>query len=226
MPAADVGPQLLPERQPHLGPQLARIGAAERAVAEDRPLAAVVDDDLGPLRSDLAGHDGRQRQLLGQLLQAVVGVEAGAGAADGVGHGARADHLEAVRLQRLHHLLADQRLLRPLELGDADALAGRLGRADESSSAIATVHRPHGKEPGMCSEPTVIADATSSRSNRWGGARLASAPAGGPPPRWSVQYPQAFESRQPPLTIGKKDYRKRPNWSASGHLPTGCCRRR
>ncbi len=37
-------------------------------------------------------------------------------------------HLEAVRLERLHHLLADQRLLRPLELGDADALAGRLGR--------------------------------------------------------------------------------------------------
>ena len=86
MPAADVGTQLLPERQPHLGPQLARVGAAERAVAQDRALAAVVDDDLGPLRSDLAGHDGRQRQLLGQLLEAVVGVEAGAGAADGVGH--------------------------------------------------------------------------------------------------------------------------------------------
>ena len=81
MPAADVGTELLPERQPHLGPQLARVGAAERAVAQDRALAAVVDDDLGPLRSDLACDDGRQRQLLGQRLEAVVGVEAGAGAA-------------------------------------------------------------------------------------------------------------------------------------------------
>src|SRR6185437_16279049 len=41
VPAPDVGPQLLPEGEAHLVGQLARVGAAERGVAEDRALAAV-----------------------------------------------------------------------------------------------------------------------------------------------------------------------------------------
>jgi hypothetical protein len=80
-----------------------------------------VDGDLRALLADLPGHDRRERELLGDLLEPLVVVEERAGVRQADFHLARFREIVAVRLQDLHDLLAHQRFLHAVELGNADA---------------------------------------------------------------------------------------------------------
>src|SRR5579862_1514632 len=110
-----------PAREPvaHVGRDLVRVGAAERALAAHGAVGAVADRELRLLLGDLARDERRDRELLGDGLEAVVRVELHARAAGRAVDLPRADDLVAVALEDLHHGLADDALLRAVELRHA-----------------------------------------------------------------------------------------------------------
>ena len=125
LPRRDLAAQLLPEVAPDLRHDLARVRAREVRLAQQRAVLAVVHGDLRALLADLAGDDRGQRQLLGDLREALVVVEQRARVREADFHLARFGEIVAVRLQDLHDLLAHQRFLDAVELRDADAFATR-----------------------------------------------------------------------------------------------------
>src|SRR6185436_9430906 len=108
----------------------------ERGLAQQPPIAAVMNGDLRALLPDLAGHDHRQRELSRDLRETVVGVQQRAGGREAELHLAGLRELVAVRLERAHHRLADDDLLGAVERRNAGAFPGRgqgaaARRADE-----------------------------------------------------------------------------------------------
>ena len=102
-----------------------RVRARERRLPQRRAVAAVVNRDLHAFLADLARHDHRQRQLLGDLRETVLRLEQSAGVRETELHLARLRELIAVGLEHLHHLLADDDLLGPVELRHAGAFPAR-----------------------------------------------------------------------------------------------------